>query len=51
MQIFNKIGQKMKEPWYFKCQFFQNPGQKSVFLSDFWLIFGSDDQPSNACKI
>ena len=30
---------------------FQNPGQNPIFLSDFWLKFGSDDQPSNDCKI
>ena len=51
MQIFKKIGQKMKEPLYFKGQIFQNPGQNPVFLSDFWLIFVSDNRPSNACKI
>ena len=39
MQIFKKIGQKMKEPLYFKGQIFQNPGQNPVFFAIFTPIF------------
>ena len=41
----------MKKPVYSKGRFFQNPGQNPVFVSDFWMNFGSDGQPSNAHKI
>ena len=51
MQIFKKIGQKMKEPLYFKGQIFQNPGQNPVFLAVFYPNFSSDGRPSNAHKI
>ena len=51
MQIFKKIGQKMKEPLYFKGQICQNPGQNPVFLAVFYPKFSSDGQPSNVHEI
>ena len=51
MQIHIKICQKMRRPLHFKCRFFQNPCPNPVFLSRFWLIFGSDGQPPNACNL